>query len=49
MSTIAIDIGGSNTRLGLFSSLDATDFTPIAKFPTRQDYDEQDDFTLNIA
>jgi len=41
MSTIAIDIGGSNTRLGLFSSLDATDFTPIAKFPTRQDYDEQ--------
>ncbi len=41
MTIIAIDIGGSNTRLGLFPSLDAADFAPIAKFPTRQDYDEQ--------
>lgn len=41
MTTIAIDIGGSNTRIGLFLSLEAVDYTPIAKFPTRQDYQEE--------
>lgn len=41
MTTIAIDIGGSNTRIGLFSSLDSADYTPVAKFPTQQDYLEE--------
>lgn len=45
MITIAIDIGGSNTRIGLFPSLDGRDksgpYTSIAKFPTRQDYQEE--------
>ena len=41
MTTIAIDIGGSNTRIGLFSSLDSADYAPIAKFPTQQDYHEE--------
>jgi glucokinase len=38
---IAVDIGGTNTRLGLFESLDSTDFVVLAKFPTVQDYEEQ--------
>lgn len=41
MTTIAIDIGGSNTRIGLFPALDAAEYTSIAKFPTRQDYQEE--------
>jgi glucokinase len=41
MTTIAIDIGGSNTRVGLFPSLDAVDYAPVAKFPTRQGYQEE--------
>ncbi len=43
---IGIDIGGTNTRIGLFSSLSSPNFTVIAKFPTQQDYDEQ---VLRIA
>src|SRR5690242_18237480 len=38
---LAIDLGGSNTRLGLFPSLDAPDFTPLGGFPTQSSYEEQ--------
>src|SRR5258708_19797168 len=38
---IAVDIGGTNTRLGLFESLDSTDFVVLAKFPTVKNYEEQ--------
>jgi len=38
---IAVDIGGTNTRLGLFESLDSIDFVVLAKFPTVQNYEEQ--------
>lgn len=38
---LAIDLGGSNTRLGLFSSLEAPDFTPLGSFPTQVSYEEQ--------
>lgn len=40
-SFLAIDLGGSNTRLGLFASLETPEFTPLASFPTRAAYDEQ--------
>lgn len=38
---IGVDIGGTNTRIGLFESLDAPTFALIAKFPTYQRYEEQ--------
>jgi glucokinase len=38
---IGIDIGGSNTRVGVFPSLDSPDFSVLVKFPTQQDYDRQ--------
>src|SRR5579859_7217349 len=38
---IGVDIGGTNTRIGLFESLDALAFAIIAKFPTYQSYEEQ--------
>src|SRR6266487_2740962 len=38
---VGIDIGGSNTRIGLFESLDIPDFVHVAKFPTYQSYEEQ--------
>jgi len=38
---IGIDMGGTNTRVGLFPSLDAPEFTLLAKFPTQQDYELQ--------
>ena len=38
---IGVDIGGTNTRIGLFGSLDAPDFVHIARFPTYQSYEEQ--------
>ena len=41
MTTIAIDIGGSNTRIGLLSSLDVANYTSVAKFPTQQDFHEE--------
>lgn len=40
-SYIGVDIGGTNTRIGLFSSLDTPDFTPVANFPTQARYEEQ--------
>jgi glucokinase len=38
---IGVDIGGTNTRLGVFASLDTPDFVSIARFPTHQRYEEQ--------
>lgn len=38
---IGVDIGGTNTRVGLFKSLDMSDYALIAKFPTHQSYEEQ--------
>src|SRR6266566_3540687 len=38
---IGVDIGGTNTRLGLFGSLDTPDFMHVEKFPTFQSYEEQ--------
>jgi glucokinase len=39
---IAVDIGGTNTRIGSFgSSLDIPEFIRITAFPTYQRYDEQ--------
>jgi glucokinase len=38
---IGIDIGGTNTRIGLFPSLDAPAYTLLAKFPTYQEYEQQ--------
>ena len=38
---IGIDIGGTNTRIGLFPSLDAPGYTLLAKFPTHQEYEQQ--------
>ena len=38
---IGVDIGGTNTRIGLFESLDAPDFALIARYPTDQSYEEQ--------
>jgi glucokinase len=38
---IGVDIGGTNTRIGLFESLNAPDFALIARFPTYQSYEEQ--------
>ncbi len=38
---IGVDIGGTNTRIGLFQSLDIPDFVNIARFPTFQSYKEQ--------
>ncbi len=38
---IGVDIGGTNTRIGVFGSLDTPDFVRVAKFPTYQSYEEQ--------
>jgi glucokinase len=38
---IGIDIGGTNTRLGLWQTLDVADFTTLSKFPTYQSYGQQ--------
>ena len=38
---IGVDIGGTNTRIGLFGSLDAPDFVYVAKFHTFQSFEEQ--------
>src|SRR5947208_11620526 len=38
---IGIDIGGTNTRIGLFQSLECPDFELLTKFPTSQSYTEQ--------
>ena len=43
---IGIDIGGSNTRIGVFESLDAPDFVHVTKFPTYQSYEEQLDHIM---
>ena len=38
---IGVDIGGTNTRVGVFESLNAPDFVHLARFPTYQSYEEQ--------
>jgi glucokinase len=38
---LAIDLGGSNTRLGLFASLETPEFTPLGGFPTQTSYTDQ--------
>ena len=38
---IGIDIGGTNTRIGLFPSLNAPAYTLLAKFSTYQEYEKQ--------
>lgn len=38
---IGIDIGGTNTRIGLFPSLDEPAYTLLAKFPTHQEYEQE--------
>ncbi len=38
---LAIDLGGSNTRLGLFPALEAPDFTPLGEFSTQASYEDQ--------
>ena len=38
---IGVDIGGTNTRIGVFESLDTPDFVHLARFQTYQSYEEQ--------
>lgn len=38
---LGVDIGGTNTRIGLFASLDSPQCQIIAKFPTQERYEEQ--------
>lgn len=38
---VGVDIGGTNTRIGLFDSLDSPQCRIIAKFPTQERYEEQ--------
>ncbi|MHB8597609.1 MAG: ROK family protein [Ktedonobacteraceae bacterium] len=38
---MGVDIGGTNTRIGLFASLDSPQCRIIAKFPTQERYEEQ--------
>src|SRR5216683_3606499 len=38
---LAIDLGGSKTRLGLFPVLEAPDFTPLGEFSTQSAYEDQ--------
>ncbi len=38
---IGVDIGGTNTRIGVFESLDTPDFVHVVSFPTYQSYAEQ--------
>ncbi len=38
---IAIDIGGTNTRIGLFPTLNSSEFVLLTRFQTLQSYDEQ--------
>ena len=38
---IGVDIGGTNTRVGVFELLNAPDFVHLARFPTYQSYEEQ--------
>ena len=38
---VGVDIGGTNTRIGLFASLDVPHCRIVAKFPTQERYEEQ--------
>lgn len=46
---IGIDIGGTTTRLGLFPSLDISDFELVAKFSTSQSYEQQIHSIINAV
>lgn len=41
LPSVGVDIGGTNTRIGLFASLDDPTFTLLARFPTLQEYAQQ--------
>src|SRR5579864_5546077 len=41
IACIGIDIGGTNTRVGLFHDLTHPEYRPLARFPTSQSYEEQ--------
>ncbi|HVB22421.1 MAG TPA: ROK family protein [Ktedonobacteraceae bacterium] len=41
LAYVGVDIGGTNTRIGLFASLDVPHCHIIAKFPTQERYEEQ--------
>ncbi|HLJ33875.1 MAG TPA: ROK family protein [Ktedonobacteraceae bacterium] len=38
---VGVDVGGTNTRIGLFESLDSPQCRMITKFPTQERYEEQ--------
>jgi glucokinase len=38
---LGIDIGGTHTRIGLFKTLATPYYTPLARFPTQQSYQQQ--------
>ncbi|HZO71379.1 MAG TPA: ROK family protein [Ktedonobacteraceae bacterium] len=40
-ASIGIDIGGTNTRIGLFRTLATPTFTSLAQFSTQQNYEQQ--------
>jgi glucokinase len=40
-SSIAIDIGGTHTRIARFEPSSSPQWSPLAKFPTEQDYEKQ--------
>jgi glucokinase len=46
---IGVDVGGTNTRIGLFGSLDTPDFVRLAVFPTYQRYKEQLHHIIDIV
>lgn len=39
--SIGIDIGGTSTRIGIFSTLATSDFTVVTRFPTQPKYADQ--------
>lgn len=46
---IGVDVGGTTTRLGVFTTLDTPHFTQIARFPTQQRYEEQMQRIINAV
>jgi len=46
---IGIDIGGTNTRIGLFPTLAAPDFAPLTQFATQQGYEQQLQAMINAV
>lgn len=46
---IGVDVGGTTTRLGVFTTLATPHFTQIARFPTQQRYEEQMQRIINAV